>query len=195
MPQFIATVDTSVLVSLQSAELLGAVSVLFNRLLVPAGVRKELEDGGESNRSALRAIDEFAIFEPCNDYEPSLVKWLLDTRENLKEGRDQGEAEAVIQAAKRSASMILIDDPLGREWAKKHAIEFHGSIWICRQLRYTGYLSELRLYYARMIKGGRRQPLREMNSYLEEFGEPSITPEEYRAYGLGSQGGGPILRE
>ena len=56
MPGLIATIDTSVLVSLQSAELLGAVSVLFDRLLVPAMVRKELEDGGDNNRAALTAM-------------------------------------------------------------------------------------------------------------------------------------------
>jgi predicted nucleic acid-binding protein len=179
VPGLVATIDTSVLVSLQSAQLLGAVSVLFDRLLVPAMVRKELEDGGENNRAALTAIDSFAIFEHCNDYDPSLVKTLLDTREFLREGRDRGEAEAVVQAAQRSAKMTLIDDPLGREWAKKHSIDCHGTIWLCRQLRYTGYLIELRCYFVRMIEHGRRQPLAEMNGFLEEFNESPISTDQY----------------
>jgi len=110
----IATIDTSVLVSLQCAELLGVVSVLFDRLLVPARVREELKHGGEQNKVALRAIDDFAIFERCDDFDPTAVKLLLDTREHLKKGRDQGEAEAIVQAAQRSATMILVEDPLGR---------------------------------------------------------------------------------
>lgn len=180
MAQPVATIDTSVLVSLQSAELLGAVSVLFGRLLVPGKVRTELEAGGEANRAALAAIDDFAIFERCDDYDPALVKWLLDTRDNLKAGRDEGEAEAVIQAAQRSASMVLVDDHLGREWAKMHAAECHGTIWLCRELRYRGYLTELRPYFMRMIRRGCRQPFKEMNSYLREFGEPPISHREYR---------------
>jgi len=71
VPNLTATIDTSVLVSLQSADLLGAVSVLFNRLLVPAKVREELKKGGERNRNALKAIEDFAIFEHCNDYDPA----------------------------------------------------------------------------------------------------------------------------
>jgi predicted nucleic acid-binding protein len=179
VPGLIATIDTSVLVSLQSAELLGAVSVLFDRLLVPAMVRKELEDGGDNNRAALGAINDFAIFEHCNDYDPGLVKTLLDTREFLREGRDQGEAEAVIQAAQRSAKMTLIDDPLGREWARTHSIDCHGTIWLCRQLRHTGYLSELRCYFVRMIEHGRRQPLAGMNDFLQQFGESPISTDHY----------------
>jgi predicted nucleic acid-binding protein len=180
--QPIATIDTTVLVSLQSAELLGAISVLFERVLVPTKVRGELEDGRERNRAALRAIDEFAIFERCDDFDRALVKWLLDTREHRKAGKDEGEAEAVIQAAERSANMVLVDDPLGREWAEQRAMQCHGTIWLCRELRRSGYLTKLRPYFVRMIQCGRRQPLNEMNNYLQEFGEPPITEREYREH-------------
>ena len=179
-----ATIDTSVLVSLQSAELLGAISVLFEQLLVPSKVREELERGGERNDAARKAIAEFAIFEACDDYDPSLVRLLLDTRENMRRGKDQGEAEAVIQAAMRPASMVLADDLLAREWARKHAKECHGTIWICRELRGRGYLTELRPYYIRMLRCGRRQPRKEMNDHLLEFREPPITEEEFREYTL-----------
>jgi len=141
-----------------------------------------LEAGGESNRAALTAIDEFALFEHCNDYDPALVKLLLDTREALKDTRDEGEAEAVIQAAQRSASMVLVDDPLGRKWATVHAIQCHGTIWLCHELRFRGYLAELRPYYVAMIRCGRRHPLKEMNNYLQEFDEPLITQQEYHEY-------------
>jgi hypothetical protein len=60
-----------------------------------------------------------------------------------KLGRDQGEAEAVIQASKRSADVVLTDDPLGKKWAEKHSLECHGTIWVCRELRFRGYLTEL----------------------------------------------------
>jgi predicted nucleic acid-binding protein len=180
--EFTATTDTSVLVSLQSAELLGAISVLFNRILVPEKVREELRGGGEKNQAAIAAINDLAFFEHCNDYDRQLVKLLLDTRKHLKQGRDEGEAEAVVQATQRSASMVLSDDPLGRDWAKRHALDCHGAIWICHELRRTGYLGELRTYYVRMITRGRRQPLTEMNGFLQTFGEQPITQDEYREY-------------
>ena len=177
-----ATIDTSVLVSLQCAELLGVVTALFDRLLVPAAVRGELEAGGESNRAALMAIDEFAVFERCDDYDPASVKMLLDTRKHLAHGKDAGEAEAVIQASQRSASMVLVDDPLGRDWAQRHTLECHGTIWLCRELRRRGFLRKLQPAYVQMLRRGRRQPLNEMNRYLQEFDEPLITDQEYREH-------------
>jgi predicted nucleic acid-binding protein len=175
----VATIDTSVLISLQSADLLGAVSVLFNRLLVPVSVRKELTDGGERSASALKAIDEFAIFERCDVYDRAAVDFLLQARKQRKEGKDKGEAEAVIQAAQYPAQMVLTDDGLGREWAEMHARECHGTIWICYQLRRTGFLDGLRIYFVRMLDLGRRLPLASMNGYLEEFGEVPISKQEY----------------
>jgi predicted nucleic acid-binding protein len=179
VPNLIATIDTSVLVSLQSAALLGAVSVLFNRLLVPAKVREELKKGGDRNRDVLRAIEDFAIFEHCNDYDTALVQLLLQTRSHLRKGKDEGEAEAVIQAAERPAKMVLTDDALGRAWARRYTRECHGTIWICYQLRHTGFLTELRPYYVRMLQCGRRQPLVGMNRYLLEFGETKISENQY----------------
>lgn len=180
MSELIATIDTSVLISLQSAELLGAVSVLFNKLLVPVSVRKELTDGGEKSSGALQAIDEFAIFERCDVYDQASVDFLLQARKQRKKGRDKGEAEAVIQAAQHPAQIVLTDDGLGREWAETHARECHGSIWICYELRRTGFLDELRVYFVRMLDLGRRLPLAGMNAYLEEFGEILISEQEYR---------------
>jgi predicted nucleic acid-binding protein len=182
VPGFIATIDTSVLVSLQSADLLGAVSVLFDRLLVPVKVREELRDGGEKNSNALKALEEFAFFEHCDDYDRVSVELLLQTREHLREGRDEGEAEAVVQAAQKRAEMVLTDDPLGRTWAQKHTLDCHGTIWICYHLRKSGFLTELRPHYVCMLQSGRRQPVEAINQYLREFGEALITQDEYLSY-------------
>jgi predicted nucleic acid-binding protein len=134
----IATIDTSVLVSLQCAGLLAALSVQFDRVLVPSKVRAELQDGGEQNKATLDALRDYSLFENCDDYDPVLVQWLLNTRTVATPGRDQGEAEAVVQASQRGANMVLVDDPLGRSWAASHSIECHGTIWVCRELRRTG---------------------------------------------------------
>jgi predicted nucleic acid-binding protein len=162
-------------------DLLGALSVQFDRVFVPSKVRSELERGGERSHPALSALAEYAIFEDCGDYSPELVRLLLDTRASLKIGRDQGEAEAVVQASQRRVSMVLSDDQQGRKWAIRHSLECHGTIWVCYELRHTGYLAELRPSYVRLIESGRRQPLVEMNAFLEEFGESAISKKECRS--------------
>ena len=143
-------------------------------------MRSELGEGGDLNVSALAALSDYAIFENCDDSEPALVKWLLDTRSHAKKGRDEGEAEAVIQASERRAQVVLTDDALGRTWASTHSLECHGTIWVCRELRRTGYLRELRPYFLRLIQRGRHQPVNEMNEFLGEFLEREISSDEYR---------------
>ena len=180
MPGPIATIDTSVLISLQCAGLLGALSARFARVLVPSKVRSELHGEGDQNKATLKALAENALFQNCDDYDPALVQLLLQNRAAAKEGCEQGEAEAVVQAAQRGASVVLVDDQLGRKWAAEHRIECHGTIWVCFELRRTGSLTELRSYYIRLLHSGRYQPREPMNAFLREFAETEIASEEYR---------------
>jgi uncharacterized protein len=171
----IATIDTTVLLSLQSTGLLPSLPVLFDRILVPKAVRKEIVDGREGNASTLQALGEYAIFESCDHFDRSLVKWLLDTRAHAKAERDLGEAEAVVQAAQRGAQFVLTEDRLGREWARNHGLEPHGTLWICKELRRTGYLEKLRPVFVMLIAARRFQPRDEMNKILREFSEEEIS--------------------
>ena len=147
MAGIIATIDTSVLLSLQCTRMIGAVSVLFTRLLVPVAVRRELEADGARNHAALRALDEFRIFDACDDYDLASVEVLLQERKHRGIGRDRGEAEAVAQASQRSAQMVLVDDAQGRNWARGMALECHGTLWIFEQLRAIEYVMKLRPYF------------------------------------------------
>jgi predicted nucleic acid-binding protein len=176
----IATIDTSVLLSLQCTGMIGAVSVLFTRLLVPSAVRREIHRGGHKNLAVLQALEEFEIFDPCDDYDLASVEVLLQERTHRGEGRDEGEAEAVVQAAQRSVQMVLVDDALGRDWAKAMALECHGTLWIMEQLRMLEYATELRAHFEVLLKSHRRQPLAVMNEYLRKYDEPEITREEFR---------------
>jgi predicted nucleic acid-binding protein len=159
--------------------MIGAVSVLFTRLLVPIAVRRELAADAQKNFAAIRALEEFQIFDPCDDYDAASVDVLLQERAHRGAGRDEGEAEAVVQAAQRSAQMVLVDDALGRNWAKGMALEFHGTLWIFEQLRTIEYVRELRPHFDQLLRGRRRQPLTVMNDYLRQYDEAEITTEEF----------------
>ncbi len=180
MPERIATIDTSVLLSLQCTGMIGAVSVLFSRLLVPSAVRKEIAAGGERNVLAAQALADFSLFIACEDFDPASVEVLLQERRFRGEGRDQGEAEAVAQAAQRSAQMVLVDDAFGRSMASSMSIECHGTLWIFDQLRTAGYVNALRPHFLHLLRSLRRQPLALMNEMLRRFGEAEIAQEEYR---------------
>lgn len=182
MASHTATIDTSVLISLQCAGLLHAIPVVLDRVLVPRKVCEELKNREDQNHGALRALDDFAFFENCDEYNVASVEFLLQNREQLRKERDQGEAEAVVQAAQKGVTMVLTDDSLGRKWAAAHSVEPHGTLWICRELRYRGFLTELRPYFVRMVRAGRRLPLAVMNEFLEEFVELTISLDEFLTY-------------
>jgi len=147
---------------------------------VPAAVRREIAAKSHQNTAALQALDEFAIFDPCDDYDPASVEVLLQDRTYRRKGKDQGEAEAVVQAAKRSAQMVLVDDALGRNWAEKMSLECHGTLWIFDQLRTLEYILKIRPLFEQLLRDHRRQPLSAMNVILKKYGEPAITNEESR---------------
>jgi predicted nucleic acid-binding protein len=180
MAERIATIDTSVLLSLQCTGMIGAVSVLFTRLLVPVAVRRELEADEARNYAALRALDEYQIFDSCDDYDLASVEFLLQERRYRGVGRDQGEAEAVAQASQRSAQMVLVDDAQGRNWAKGMALEFHGTLWIFEQLRALEYVTNLRPHFEKLLRNHRRQPRGVMNESLRKYDEPEIAEDEFR---------------
>lgn len=175
----VATIDTSVLLSLQCTGTIGAVSVLFERLLVPQAVRNEIDAGGERNAAILQALATYGLFESCDDYDWASVEFLLQQRTERQQGRDQGEAEAIVQAVKRSADMVLVDDALGREWAKNMLVDCHGTLWIFEQLRIRGYLLELRPHFLGLLRNRRRQPLSVMNDLLAHFRELEIFPSDF----------------
>jgi predicted nucleic acid-binding protein len=176
---YFATIDTSVLLSLQCVGLLGELSVLFQRILVPRAVRGEVDQGAAMNNAIDQALKAYAIFEMCDDYYQPSVKLLLDARSAAKEGRDTGEAEAVIQAAERSC-MVLSDDRLGRQWARQFSLECHGTLWVIRELRRREVLREVRPLFEMLLRRQRWQPLNEMNGILAEFRETSISGDDYR---------------
>ena len=173
-----STIDTSTLLSLRCAGVLGAISLLFDRILVPRAVWAELAKGGPQNEAIEGVLAEYGFFEKCADYDAVRVRLLLDTRASGKQGRDEGEAEAIIQAQERSCGMVLVDDNLGRSWAGRHSLEFHGTLWVLRELRNRGALRTVRPHFEALIRGHRRQPLPAMNKILVEFGEAQITEDE-----------------
>ena len=161
--------------------MISGVSALFTRLLVPTAVRRELAAKSHRNAAALQALEENVIFDACDDYDAVSLEVLLQERAFRGEGKDQGEAEAVAQAAKRSTQMVLVDDALGRSWAEMMKRECHGTLWIFEQLRILEYLSSLRPLFEQLLQNGRRQPLLSMNEILRRYHESEITDDEFRS--------------
>lgn len=136
-------------------------------------MRDETAKSSHSRRKVQAILRQSALYEKCQVADPFSVQWLLLERKfNLqKPRRDQGEAEAVVQAVEIGASLVLTDDALGRRWAAGRHIECHGTLWILRELRQFGALAALRPLVRQIRKSNRWLPEAEISNLLREFGE------------------------
>jgi predicted nucleic acid-binding protein len=150
-------------------------SLLFEIVLVPRAVRREFYKRRAAKDQMRRLFKDFAFVQPCNDYEQAAVEVYLIER-TRQDSRDQGEAEAVVQAAQFGAS-VMVDDAWGREIAEKSALEVHGTFWLMQQFYELGLLSAsaTRESFVLLRVKGRRLPWSAINSFLGSIGQPEIT--------------------
>lgn len=174
MPKRSAVIDSSCIISLDVLNLLPQLTYLFESIHIPKAVRRELYDV-RSTRDRLRALlRQYAVIRRCNDYDQAAVNILWAERHS-EGSKDLGEVEAVVQAAKLGA-VIVVDDPWGRELAERYRLDYHGTLWILERL------CELRLLFPAVLREhlltlrarGRHFPLAAANSLLERLGQKSI---------------------
>ena len=171
-----ATIDSSCLIALHHLDLLKKLSLLFDRVYVPQRVRIEVNKEPNLRRQLRKLLKEVALYQPCDVAQPDRINILLLERRSKRGQKtqpDRGEAEAIIQATELGATIVLVDDRKGREWARGHRVEPHGMIWVLRQFHETGVIPKLGPVIRKLIKRGYRLPENEVKQLLEQFGEVS----------------------
>jgi predicted nucleic acid-binding protein len=159
---------------MDALNLLPQLTYLFAYLHIPKAVRKELYRR-RSTKDRMRALlREYAVILRCNDYDQGAVDVLLAER-GADGMRDLGEVEAVVQAAKLGA-VVVVDDPWGRELAERHRLDYHGTIWILERLCELELLAPVgvRQHLAKLRELGIRFPPQAANDLLERLGEQGI---------------------
>jgi predicted nucleic acid-binding protein len=152
-------------------------SLLFEVVWVPRAVRREFYKRRAAKNQMWRLFKDFAFVRPCNAYEQGAVELHLIERDRL-DARDQGEAEAVVQAAQFGAA-VMVDDAWGREIAEKNELEVHGTVWLVQQFYSLGLLSAsaTRESFALLRENGRRLPWSLVDTFLRSIGEGALSDE------------------
>ena len=88
---------------------------------------------------------------------------------------DLGEVEAVVQAAKLGA-VVVLDDPWGRKLAERYRLDSHGTVSILERLCMLelGVPVAVRGHLMKLRELGIRFPLKAANSLLERLGQQAI---------------------
>lgn len=134
MPLPIAVADTSVLISLHYLNLLPSLSLLYQKILVPAAVRVEFltSDEMQNKEVALNVLTTEGLFSPCDEYDIIQV----DLLRSLK--MEGAEAEALSQLMIRQAEVLLIDEKIGRKVAEREMRKVQGTVGILAELHKLG---------------------------------------------------------
>jgi predicted nucleic acid-binding protein len=174
MQPTICTIDSSCVIALDHLNLLPKLVILFSRVLVPKAVRYELFKRRATKDRLQSLFRTYEFMQPCNDYDKVAVEILLLERTRLG-SEDRGEAEAVIQASKFGAA-VLVDDPWGRKQAEKHNLDRHGTLWILERFCEMELISpsDLRSCLGSLLKRGTRLPLAEINDLLKRRREDPL---------------------
>jgi predicted nucleic acid-binding protein len=128
-----------------------------------------------ATKDRLRAvIESYTFIDRCHNYDKGAVDILLIER--VTQGlEDRGEAEAVVQAAKVGA-VVIVDDSWGRGLAKQFDLEFHGTIWVLQRFFELELASgaATRSYFVALLDRGIHLPRKAVDEFLVEIGEPPL---------------------
>ena len=149
--------DTSPLIILKKSEAIFILDNLFDKVLIPKSVQKELFKKEKEFFSSLKIL---SVADP-NDL--NLVK-------ALKLIVDEGEAEAIALALELNLP-ILIDDRKGRRIAEKLGLKFIGSLGLLKIAKERGIIAEVKPFIQKFLNKGYYLDERLIKRFLESLGE------------------------
>ena len=118
--------DTSPILNLVAIERLELLKDLYGSIVIPPAVSAELHDNG-----IFLATDWIQVVEPLN----------RAAVEALRADLDAGESEAIVLAQQLNASLLLIDERLGRRAATQLGLDVTGLLGILAEARKRGLIS------------------------------------------------------
>lgn len=132
MPKVVS--NTTPIISLLKLNQLDLLRRLYQQIQIPYAVYHEVEAGkAKGFYKDLSAVNWIEIVEIK---DKQAVKYLLDL--------DAGEAEAIILASELNADLIILDEKLGRYYARNADLRVTGTIGVLIKAKTVGLISELK---------------------------------------------------
>jgi predicted nucleic acid-binding protein len=132
MPKVV--LNTTPFISLLKIDKLQILKDLYNEVFIPYEVYNEIEVGkNKEYYTDLSKIDWIKIEKIKNIKS---LSYFLDL--------DKGEAEAIILATEIKADLIILDETMGRFYAKHAGLKVTGTIGVLLRAKKLGYITELK---------------------------------------------------
>jgi len=171
--KLVGVIDASCVIALDELSLLPSLSWLFENLHIPRAVRAELYRRTATKKRIRTLLREYDFVRRCNDYDQNAVNVLLI--DHVLGSKDRGEAEAVVQATKIGA-FVIVDDPWGRKLAEHYSLKYGGTLWVLGRLTELELMTPagLRKNILRLLEVGSRFPQEGVNKLLQRFREQEV---------------------
>ena len=159
--------DASLLIALAKIEALALLQALFARILIPQAVAEECtkHDSYPGAKLINQAIQAEKII--VNDIEDSSrSRELLATESRL----GAGEAQAILLAIEKQ-SLLLIDEKLGRNFARYHKVKVIGTAGVLLVAKQRELIPEVKALLEKLKQSGYRLSHSLINQVLDLAGE------------------------
>ncbi len=152
-----AVSNTSLLIALKHAELLEKLNLLFQRIIVPPSVMRELS---VKEKEYFQSLSFLSVDEPRDRRLVLVLKTIVD----------EGEAEAITLALEKN-SLLIIDDLKGRKAARRLGLEIIGTLGVLKAMKLKGIVREVKPFIERLREKGFYISDDLVNKLLSDIGE------------------------
>jgi len=136
--------NTTPILSLLKIEKLNLLQNLYKTILIPEAVYNEIETGKDKEFYAdLSKIDWIKI-EKIHSYDPKFYIFDLDA----------GELEVLILAHEKQADLVILDELIGRRYAKQLNLTLTGTLGILLKSKELGLIREITPLLEELMRKG-----------------------------------------
>ena len=112
--------DTTPILTLLKISKFSLLKDIYEKIIIPEGVYQEIEIGKNKEYYINLAELEWVKIEKIKNNQA--IKYLADL--------DKGEAEVIVLAEEINADIVVIDEKIGREYAKRNNLNLTGTLGI-----------------------------------------------------------------
>jgi hypothetical protein len=137
--------NTTSIITLLALEKLELLKEIYGKIYVPKGVYEEIENGIEKEFYVdLKNYDWIEIREVNNRL----------ALQQLENHLDKGEAQALILYDELKADLLIIDEKLGRLYAKRQSCNYIGSFGVLLRAKELELISEIKPLLLKIKQNG-----------------------------------------
>ena len=127
-------VNTTPIIALSLIGKIDLLRQLYVEVMIPPAVRAEIFRGG-AERAGMTELQEATWIQETQLQNPHSADLLVDL--------DRGEAEVLVLALEQQADLVILDERLGRQHARRLRLSLTGTLGVLLRAKQLGFVSSI----------------------------------------------------